>query len=212
MEVFTLVLELIGTVSFAASGAMVAVRKRMDVFGVIILGIVTAVGGGVIRDMLLGITPPVMFQNPLYALVAAATAAVVFIPAVRRFANRETHHREIAALITDSVGLGIFAVVGVQAGILAGHGDNLFFIVFLGSVTGVGGGVLRDVMAVTKPYIFVKHVYALAAIAGALVCALLWKILGSTLSMLLGTAVVIALRLLAAKFKWSLPKAVPEEE
>jgi len=109
-----LIFEIIGTISFAISGAVTALQKKMDIFGVVILGLTTAVGGGVIRDLILGQTPPATFRNPLYALVAVATAVVVFFPAVRRLFGR--HHRsyELVLLVMDSLGLGVFTVVGIR--------------------------------------------------------------------------------------------------
>lgn len=202
-----LIFEIIGTISFAISGAVVALQKKMDIFGVVILGLTTAVGGGVIRDLVLGQTPPATFQNPLYALVAAATAIVVFFPAVRRLFER--HHRsyELVLLIMDSLGLGVFTVVGIRTAYGVSSTYNLFLLVFVGVVTGIGGGVLRDVLAGQTPYIFVKHFYASASLIGALVCVGCWLWMGETWAMVCGAAVVVVLRLLAARFHWSLPKA-----
>jgi stage II sporulation protein P len=150
---------------------MTAVQKKMDIFGVMILGLTTAVGGGVIRDLILGITPPNMFRNPVYALVAFATAVVVFLPAVRRLLNHSHVVHDIILMVMDAVGLGAFTVVGVQVACESGQPYNLFLLIFVGTLTGVGGGVLRDVMACNTPYIFVKHFYATASIVGAALCA-----------------------------------------
>lgn len=207
IETLAFVFELFGTVAFAISGAITGLKKKMDVFGVVILAVVTAVGGGAIRDIVLGNTPPMTFRNPVYALVAVATGIITFIPAVRRLAGKNPRVFDIFLLITDSVGLGIFTVMGIRTAIGTGHGENLFLLVFVGVVTGVGGGLLRDMMAGNTPYIFVKHVYASASLAGAVLCVLLWKPLGSTAAMSVSAVVIIVIRFLAAKFKWSLPKA-----
>lgn len=204
---FAFLLQFVGTVSFAISGAMAGLKKGMDVFGVSILGLTTAVGGGVLRDILLGNCPPTMFRTPVYALIAVVTSMIVFIPSVCKLLMINQRVYDVVMLLTDSVGLGIFTVYGVKATFDASGGNNLFLVVFLGAVTGVGGGVLRDVLTCSTPYIFVKHIYACAAIAGALVCAFLWDYAGSTCSMLSGIALIIIVRLLAAHFKWSLPKA-----
>ncbi len=206
MQTFVFVLEMIGTVAFAVSGAMVALKKKMDIFGVAILGIVTAVGGGAIRDIVLGITPPTMFEKPVYALVATLTSIVVFVPAIRRILTRNHRVYELMMRVMDAVGLGIFTVMGIDRAHGAGE-FNLFLLVFVGVITGVGGGLMRDIMAGNTPYIFVKHVYACASIAGALACALLWEPLGAAASMFIGACLVLAIRLLAAHFKWSLPHA-----
>ena len=207
IETLTFVFELIGTVAFAISGAITGLKKKMDIFGVVILAVVTAVGGGAIRDIVLGNTPPMTFRNPVYALVAVATGILTFIPVVRKLAGKTPKAFDIFLLITDSVGLGIFTVMGIRTAVNAGQGENIFLLVFVGVVTGVGGGLLRDVMAGNTPYIFVKHIYASASLAGAVLCVLLWKPLGATAAMSVSAVVIIIIRFLAARFKWSLPKA-----
>ena len=207
IETLTFVFELIGTVAFAISGAITGLKKKMDIFGVVILAVVTAVGGGAIRDIVLGNTPPMTFRNPVYALVAVATGILTFIPVVRKLAGKTPKAFDIFLLVTDSVGLGIFTVMGIRTAINLNHGENLFLLVFVGVVTGVGGGLLRDMMAGNTPYIFVKHIYASASLAGAVLCVLLWKPLGATAAMSISAAVIIVIRFLAARFKWSLPKA-----
>ncbi len=207
MAEFLLILEIIGTVAFAVSGAMTGLSKKMDIFGVVILGLTTAVGGGMIRDLVLGLTPPAMFTNPIYAAVAAVVSVIVFLPAVRRWLTAYGRVREILMLVMDSLGLGVFTVVGIQRAYTATDHRGLFLLVFVGVVTGVGGGLLRDVMAGQTPHIFVKHVYASASIIGAILCAALWAPLGATMAMILGASVILAIRLLAAHYHWSLPKA-----
>ena len=198
-------LEIIGTVAFAASGAMIAVHRRMDIFGVVMLGLFTAVGGGAIRDMLLGNTPPLSFRRPVYAMTAIAVSAVMFLKPVRARYSRHSHAFDTALLIMDSVGLGVFTAVGVRVALAAD--SNLYTAAFVGVVTGVGGGILRDVMAGQTPFVFVKHFYASASLIGALLCALLWPWAGEVAAMLGSAAAVIALRLLAAHYRWSLPRA-----
>ena len=206
MDLFVTLLELVGTVSFAVSGAMVALKKHMDILGVCVLGLVTACGGGMLRDILMGNLPPVMFRDPAYALTAIACSVVVFLPKVRRLLLREDHIYEITMLWSDALGLGIFTAVGVATALRAGY-DSRFFAVFLGTITGVGGGVLRDVLAGQPPYIFVKHFYASAAILGAIAFVLAAPIIGEAGGVLVCCAGVFILRLLAARYHWSLPKA-----
>ncbi len=206
MQTFVFILEMIGTVAFAVSGAMVALKKHMDIFGVAILGIVTAVGGGALRDIVLGITPPTMFEKPVYALVATLVSVVVFIPAIRRMLTRNHRVYDLVMRVMDALGLGIFTVMGIDRAQSVGE-YNLFLLIFVGVITGVGGGLMRDIMAGNTPYIFVKHIYACASIAGALACALLWKPLGAMTAMFTGAILVVVIRLLAAHFKWSLPHA-----
>lgn len=208
MQTLILILELIGTVAFAISGAMTALKKNMDIFGVAILGLTTAVGGGALRDVLLGITPPVMFREPVYALLAIFVSVVVFIPSVRRLLTRRQSLYERMMLVMDSIGLGIFTVVGINTAYGVSDDFNLFLLIFVGTVTGVGGGVLRDVLAGNTPYIFVKHIYACASIVGAILCAALRASLGEAASIIIGASAVIIIRLLAAHYKWSLPHSI----
>lgn len=207
MTEFLLILEIIGTVAFAVSGAMTGLSKKMDIFGVVILGLTTAVGGGAIRDIILGLTPPAMFTNPIYAAVAAVVSVIVFLPAVRRWLTAYSRASDLVMLVMDSLGLGVFTVVGIQRAYTATDHRGFFLLVFVGVVSGVGGGLMRDVMAGNTPYIFVKHVYASASILGAILCVALWQPLGATAAMILGAAVILAVRLLAAHYHWSLPKA-----
>ena len=158
-----------------AGYAMVGVERNMDIFGVSVLGVATAVGGGMIRDVVLGVIPPAVFTNPVYALVSVLTSCIVFFIFYFKRELLQGHRRETydkIMLAMDSVGLGIFTVVGVNAGIRQGYMDNAFLLVFLGTITGVGGGLLRDMMASVPPYIFVKHIYACASIIGAIVPAI----------------------------------------
>ncbi len=210
-ENLLLFLEIIGTVAFAFSGAMVGLSKKMDIFGVTVLGIVTSVGGGVIRDLILGNTPPATFQNPIYALAAIFVSIILFIPGVRRFLFKKQGVFDKAMLLMDSVGLGIFTAVGIEVACLAGH-KSVFLLVFVGMITGIGGGVLRDVLSGTTPYIFIKHFYASASLIGAVIFIILWNFSGQSAAVLGCAFSVTALRLLAAKFHWSLPKAKEDFE
>ena len=211
MDVGILVLQLMGTVSFAVSGAMTAMRKGMDVLGVTVLGLTTAVGGGILRDLLLGRTPPAIFSDPLTVALAAVSAILVFIPAVRRQLGKTPRVYELTMRLTDALGLGIFTVIGAQVACEALGHANWFTIAFLGTVTGVGGGVVRDVLSGDPPYIFRKHIYALASLAGALTWVAIHRLWGDRLAMLIGASLVVVIRLLAAHFRWSLPRANPEE-
>ena len=207
METFILILELAGTMAFAASGAMTGMKKNMDIFGICILALTTAVGGGVIRDLILGNTPPATFLSPIYATVAIATALVLFWPGVRKLLMRDQPLYDMVMLLLDTAGLGIFTVMGIRIAYTVAHQHTLFLLVFVGVVTGVGGGVIRDMMAGDTPFIFVTHIYACASLAGALVCALLWPVAGEVAAMLVGAALVIVIRLLSAHYHWNLPRA-----
>ena len=200
-------LEIIGTIAFAISGATVGIQKKMDILGVCMLGLTTAVGGGILRDLILNIAPPAAFQDPVFAVTAILVSVVLFIPSVHKAYEHRNKIRETLVLIMDSIGLGIFTVVGVKIAEANVTESNLFLVTFVGVLTGVGGGLLRDVFAGDTPYIFVKDFYACASIIGAWVCALLWTIIGELPAMIAGALITVILRLLAAHFRWSLPKA-----
>lgn len=197
-EVFY-VMELIGTIAFAMSGAFVAIEQKMDILGVIILGITTSIGGGIIRDLLLGIVPPLGLVNPIYSVIAIIVSIIVFIPKIRKHINLDSKF----FVFVDAIGLGVFTVSGC---IKALPFDNILFQLFLGVLTGVGGGVLRDVFATQKPMIFVRHFYALASLIGALVFMVLQN-QSQVIAMIAGVVTIAVLRMLAATFKWHLPKA-----
>lgn len=206
--------DLIGTIAFAISGAFVGIRKGMDIFGVNVLAVTTACGGGMMRDLIIGSIPPQMFRNPFFVMVAIVVANVVFL---LMYLHRHMP-RKVAPLYDkllfwfDSLGLAAFTVDGVMAGIAMGYGDNEFLICFLGFMTAVGGGALRDVLAGQTPDIFRKHVYAVAAIAGAMLMVLLLWLFGSQrIAMIGGFLLVIVLRFLAANFRWNLPRVDLEE-
>lgn len=207
MDTFLIIIESICVVAFAISGALVAIEKKMDIFGVTTMGLITSTGGGIIRDLILDITPPMSFQNPRVAIIAIITSIVFFFVRRKIIVQENEKTYNILMFITDSLGLGLFTVIGVQTAINAGFSDNYFLQVFVGILSGVGGGVLRDVLAGNRPYIFIKHFYANAALIGALICVLLWNIVGSFASMLISATVIFVLRLLAAHYHWELPKA-----
>lgn len=202
--------EMIGMVAFALYGALVGLKYRLDLFGILLMGVTASLGGGVIRDLLIGYIPPAMFRDYRYLLVAVVTSLVVFFAA---YLSRGRYHRyearvEALANIFDALGLGAFNVVGVQAGINAGFADNGFLLVFLGLLTGIGGGILRDLFVLRMPVVLHKHVYALPAIAGSLLYVLLYRLgvqeLAASMAVI---AAVFALRMLATHFRWNLPHA-----
>lgn len=208
MQSFTLVMYIIGTVAFAVSGAIVAIENEMDIFGVNILAVTTATGGGLIRDILLYRNPPMIFSNPLYVFVSIAVANIVII-IVRLHKKLKYKYilvYEWSLLICDTLGLAAFTADTVNTVKNTQYSDNLFVMVFIAVLTSVGGGLLRDIMANQLPYIFVKHIYACASLIGALFTGILWEYTGGTIAMIVGFLSVFAVRILAAVFNWNLPK------
>ena len=208
-------MEVAGTIAFAASGAMVGIRRGMDIFGICVLGVVTSVGGGMTRDIILGNVPGALI-DPVYVVVALFTTLMVF--SVFYFKRTLPRERlgifyERAMLVMDSIGLGIFTVVGVTTGIRYGYLDNTFLLTFLGTLTGVGGGLLRDMMAGVPPYIFVKHIYACASVAGAISCVYIYREFGQIPAMVIASLLVVLIRFLAAHYRWNLPRiTLPSEK
>lgn len=202
-------IEMIGTVAFASSGAMVGIRKNMDIFGVNMLGITTAVGGGIIRDLVLGATPPRTFKDPVYILVSMVTSCLLFICVYfnKQFLESKWMAQYERLMMTlDAIGLGAFTVMGIYVAIHRPDKKSALLLIFVGMVTGIGGGMLRDVMAGMTPFVFVKHVYACASMVGAIVCVALLQWIDEVPAMIIGAAVIIVIRLLAARFRWNLPR------
>lgn len=201
--------EVIGLIAFAVAGAMIAIDRKLDLFGVVFITFVNSFGGGIMRDLIIGEIPPKMFYSFEYLIYVAISAVVVIvIVSILRdkfFRNRVIIDKVIN--IFDAVGLGAFAIVGVRAGINAGFGDNVFLCVFLGMTTGIGGGILRDLLSHAKPLVLVKQIYALAAIVGALLYYYLEKFDADyTISLVASVLLVVVIRILAAHFRWDLPK------
>ncbi len=200
---FSFVLEIIGTVSFAISGVFLAIKKKFDLFGILILGIITAVGGGVIRDLTLGITPPMMFKNPIFCLTAALVSLIICIPIVRKFLHQKRVNM-ITTVVMDSIGLAVFTVNGIIYSAEL-YPESTFLLVFTGVITGVGGGVLRDVLAGRLPYIFTKHIYASASLAGALLYVIIDGFVPNTIAAIIAMLLIIIIRFISAYFKLELP-------
>lgn len=203
-------MELIGTAAFACSGAMVAIEKRLDLLGVVVLGVTTAVGGGMLRDILIGIHPPVLFVKPVY--VTTATAAVMILFMIVKFWKitlevLSSEKCERVMNLLDAIGLGAFTVVGIDTAMEAGYGDYRFLMIFLGVITGVGGGILRDIMAGQTPYVLKKHVYACASLAGAVCYVVLMGWIRRDLALIISAVLVVVIRVLARRYKWNLPIA-----
>ncbi len=209
VDTFFYIAEVIGVFAFALSGAMIAIDRHLDLFGIVFITFINSFGGGLMRDLLIGEVPPKMFYNYEYLIyVAFCAVLIIVIESIlkeRFFQNRVAIDKVIN--IFDAIGLGTFAIVGVRAGISSGHGDNVFFCIFLGMTTGIGGGILRDLLTHAKPLVLVKQIYALAAIMGGLLFYYLDKFeVSYAVSIISSVALVVIIRLLAAYFRWDLPK------
>lgn len=193
-----IVLDWAGTLAFALSGGLLGVHKRFDMFGILFLSFVVAVVGGMLRDVLIGAVPPVAITEIHYFAISMIAGLITFY----WYPKVESRQRQI--LLLDAVGLGLFAVIGAQKAI--DHGINPLMAAILGMVTGIGGGMARDVLAGDVPFVLKADLYALAALAGGAIVSI-GPVLGvkPTYPMLLGAAVCIFLRLMAIFYNWRAP-------
>ncbi|MBE6948462.1 MAG: trimeric intracellular cation channel family protein [Ruminococcaceae bacterium] len=202
-------MEWIGTISFAVSGSIVAIRSSLDLFGVVTVGCITAVGGGVIRDVLIGNTPPKVFLDPVFLGVAVAASILVFsISYIYRDKFKKfSETAETVNIFFDALGLAAFSITGMEISLMHSYEDNALLTITLGVITGVGGGMLRDILVNEKPYILTKHIYAVVSILGCCFYYLISVSVGykvfATFFVLIFTVLV---RILAAKLHWKLPK------
>ncbi len=197
-EVFTLI-DIIGTSAFAISGVFAAMDKKLDLFGIFIIAFITAIGGGTLRDMLIGDLPVAWISSNYYSLVIfiSAAAALLFYRKIKEASS--------ILLLFDSIGLGFFTILGIQKGIQFNLSAGL--CIALGTITACFGGLIRDIVLNQIPQILQKEIYATACIAGGLLYFLLLKIdvrSGSLEAVCI--SVIVMIRLIAVKYNWSLPE------
>ena len=206
MDIIWYMFDMIGTIAFAVSGALVGVSRKMDIFGMAVLALATAIGGGVIRDVLLGYFPPNSLRNVVYVTVVLVVTFIVFAIYNSRYHRNMMGPRSRASyLFADALGLASFTVTGASAGYTL-YPDLPIFIVLLGTITAVGGGILRDMLAQRVPSVLKEDVYALPSIIGGIAYYLL--VIGHWAGQAVYGAftIVLVIRLLAIKYHWSLPR------
>lgn len=197
----TYAIEILGTISFAISGTFAAMQKRLDPFGVLIIAFVTSIGGGTVRDLLLGDTPVAWMRNVNYCLLILVTSMLTM------FFKTQIKKFKVTLFLFDSLGLGLFTLVGVQKGIVFGLEPGI--CVALGTITGCFGGIIRDTLLNTIPLIFRKEIYATACILGGILYfALLYFNLKADVAKILVIAFITTLRIVVVKYKLTLPKFV----
>jgi uncharacterized membrane protein YeiH len=198
-----LVLDLIGTFVFALSGAVVGVKQRLDIFGVLVLSFAAASAGGIMRDVLIGSVPPAAIRDWRYMAASVLAGLLIFILFPR--SQRLSRLRNFV-LLFDAAGLGLFAVTGTQKAL--GYGLHPVMAPLLGMLTGIGGGMLRDVLAAEIPSVLREDLYAVAALAGAVVVVIGHQLdLAPTMAAVLGAVICVCLRLFAIRRGWQLPVA-----
>lgn len=191
--------DLLGTFAFAISGALMGVSKKMDLYGMFVLAFLTGVGGGTIRDVLLGRVPPFVFNDIWYINVIALATFLVF------FLHRKVHRNLKLINIADAVGLGVFTCIG--ASVALSLGVVWYGIVLFGVLTATGGGMLRDIAAQEVPFVLKKEVYASASMAGGFLFLLFHKVgVNIDINILVTSAFVSVIRILSMRYGWNLPK------
>lgn len=201
MQATILVLDLFGTMAFAVTGAFKAIEHKADIVGILILATITGVAGGTIRDIIMGHFPPRSVTDPYYVIITVATGLVIFFlyPKMQRHWN--------LFLKFDAIGLGVFTAIGATFAYQA-YGLNFLAIVLAGMITAIGGGILRDMFVNEVPIVFVKELYASASFLGALAFfAMLSAGLGLESATVASIVMTTALRLVAMRYNWNLPKA-----
>ena len=192
------VLDILGTISFAISGVLIAMNKKMDPFGILIIAFVTAVGGGTLRDILIGVTPVSWMKDMTYTYVILLSTILAVL------LKQRINYLRTSLFLFDTIGIGLYTVVGVEKGISAGL--HPIICVALGTISACFGGVLRDILCNEIPVIFRKEIYATACILGGFSYFLLNKLpVDNNIIFLASGLIVIVLRLLAVKFKIALP-------
>ena len=198
-----LIIDILGTIAFAVSGALTAMKKRMDLFGIFIIAFVTAVGGGTLRDILIDATVAWMRDLTfVYVIIGATILAILF--------RKKLGYVRRSLFLFDTIGIALYTVIGVQKGIAAELPPLI--CIALGTMSACFGGVIRDILCNEIPVIFRKNIYATACILGGLAYFLLLKTsLNTDVVMIVSGSVVITVRLLAVTFNWSLPSLYREE-
>lgn len=201
-----LVLDLTGTFVFAISGAMLGVQRRLDIFGILVLSFAASSAGGIARDLLIGAVPPAAISDWRYLAVSLAAGLLTF------FCSSLIARRRSAILIFDAAGLALFAVAGTQKALA--FGLNPLVAALLGMLTGIGGGITRDLLVARTPVVLRSDLYAVAALAGAALIVvghkLNWPVVPTAIA---GAGVCFGLRVMAIRYGWNLPVArAPENE
>lgn len=193
-------LNLLGTFVFGLSGAMVAIRRRFDIFGILVLAVATGVAGGILRDVLLGAVPPEVLVTiwPMLVAAFAGICAFFFKPLIDRFTR--------PVMLLDAIGLGVFAVAGCRKAMI--YGLDPAGAILLGVMTAIGGGMLRDIMAAEVPRVLHEEVYALAAFVGAAAyAAAIWLVVPEVTAATAAVLLAVGLRLASVRYGWTLPRA-----
>lgn len=196
---FLYIIDILGTISFAVSGAFMAMDKKLDAFGVLVIAFVTAIGGGTLRDILIGNLPVSWLQNETATIVIFCSAIVTM------FFGKYLKHLSTTLFLFDALGLGLFTIVGIKLGLTQDFSVGV--CITLGTITACFGGVVRDVLLNNIPLLFRKEIYAMACIAGGLIYFLLQELrIDSDIITIFSILIIFIIRILAVRYKISLPQ------
>lgn len=198
-------MECIGTIAFAVSGAVVAIEKKLDYYGICFLAVITAIGGGIMRDILLDEFYPASLNNPVPALISLGTAVIVIL-----FYDKIVKLEHLVS-IADGLGLAAFTAIGARVAVVSGH-HNLYSVVIMGMLTGTFGGVLRDITVKEIPRCFRREVYAVASLIGAVAFEITYDFFGYAEAMYICFGVTLAVRMVSLKMNWHLGTVKPRGE
>lgn len=202
---FLFIIDILGTFSFAVSGAFLAMQKKLDPFGVLVISFITAIGGGTLRDILIGSLPVSWLRNETATIVifSSAIAAMFFSRFLKQFTN--------TLFLFDALGLGLFTIIGIEIGIRNDFGSGI--CIALGTITACFGGVIRDVVLNVVPLLFRKEIYAMACVAGGVIYFLLLQTsIDQQLAKIACILIIFAIRVTAFRYKLSLPQFYSEKK
>lgn len=203
--------EILGTISFAISGAITAIEQKLDILGIAIVGTVTALGGGITRDIIMGRMPPSAFLS--YSIIILSIAVSLLFYVFNRICTVKKYKPAKMFVkmnyICDTIGLGTFSVIGVQLGMESSYHNNMFIPIFLGVLTGVGGGILRDVLCNKIPSVFHEEIYATASIVGSAFYYIMYRYFNTRImAPFICIAIVMIIRFFSTKHNLRLPKPI----
>ncbi len=212
IDTIFMILEHIGVVAFAISGALVAIDKETDVFGVVFLAFITSFGGGIMRDLILNQSIPSFFTEAYTSLIltclASAVLVIVFAACFKKLFIEKEKLIDAINNYVDAIALGAFTVSGAKIAISTGQ-TAPFVVIIMGMIACIGGGMIRDVLLGTIPFVLRKRIYAIAAAAGAAAYYLLWYLsIDEAVAMIVGALTTFIIRVLATVFKLNIPKAI----
>lgn len=202
------IFDYLGTIAFAISGTLIGMRQRFDIFGITVLALATAIGGGLIRDTLIGNVPPVSLQHPIYVILTIGTVMTLFLLSgkIRRGTRRHKWSIRLYYL-TDTIGLASFTVTGATVGVNSDPQSNFLLPMALGLITACGGGIIRDICAMKVPSVFRTEIYASASLFGAFIFCFVRMHIHTSWALPIAFFVVFGLRTLSLVYNWNLPRS-----